>query len=157
VILLFEAGVTSEYEAFMKVKFWAFVVACVGVTFPFIFGYFVAHFFGLDTIRSIFIGATLTATSVGITVRVFQELGKIKSKEAQIVIGAVVVGIISSGTFSLVDILRITALAAACLGGALLMGNLAAKPILQWVHQMRRKTGLNTLFGARRLTTFLAK
>jgi Kef-type K+ transport system membrane component KefB len=139
----------------MQVKFWAFLVACVGVALPFAFGYLVSQFAGLDTIRSIFVGATLTATSVGITVRVFQDLGKIKSKEAQIVIGAaviddiigliilaVVVGIITSGSFSPINILSITGMAVGFLGSALLIGNLAAKPILKLVHQMRVRGGL---------------
>lgn len=150
VILLFEAGITSEYESFMKVKLWAFIVACVGVTFPFTFGYLVSSFSGLGVIESVFIGATLTATSVGITVRVFSDLGKIKSKEAQIVIGAavaddvigliilaVVVGIIGSGSVSMLNIVRVTSLAVLFLGGALLLGNLAAPNILKFVHQMR--------------------
>jgi len=150
IVLLFEAGITSEYESFMKVKLWAFIVAVVGVTFPFIFGYLVSYYSGLGVIESVFIGATLTATSVGITVRVFQDLGKIKSREAQIVIGAAVVddvigliilaaviGIVSSGSFSLINVLRITGLAVAFLGGALLIGNIAAAPILKFIHQMR--------------------
>src|SRR3989338_5248222 len=132
IILLFEAGVTSEYESFMRVKFWALSVAVVGVTFPFAFGYFISHFSGLGVIESIFVGATLTATSVGITVRVFQDLGKIKTKEARIVIGAAVVddvigliilaaviGISASGSVSIVNVAQITGLAVAFLGGGI--------------------------------------
>jgi Kef-type K+ transport system membrane component KefB len=150
IVLLFEAGVTSEYESFMKVKLMAFVVACVGVACPFILGYYVAHFSGLGVIESIFIGATLTATSVGITVRVFQDLGRIKSKEAQIVIGAavvddvigliilaVVVGIVTSGSLVFTDVLRITGLAVFFLAGAIILGNLAAPYLLKIVHSMR--------------------
>ncbi|MBI5399231.1 cation:proton antiporter [Candidatus Saganbacteria bacterium] len=150
IVLLFEAGVTTEYESFMRVKFWALLVACVGVFFPFVLGYFVSHLYGLSVIESIFIGAALTATSVGITVRVFQDLGKLKSKEAQIVIGAavvddvigliilaVVIGIISSGSVSLLNILRVTGMAVAFLGGAIVIGKIAAPAILNFVHQMR--------------------
>jgi Kef-type K+ transport system membrane component KefB len=150
IVLLFEAGVTSEYESFMKVKLWAFVVACVGVTFPFILGYLITHFSGFGTIESIFIGATLTATSVGITVRVFQDLGKIRSKEAQIVIGAAVaddvigliilasvIGIVSSGSFSIISVSKITGLAVAFLASAFLIGNVAAAPLLRLIHRMR--------------------
>jgi Kef-type K+ transport system membrane component KefB len=150
VILLFEAGVTSEYESFMKVKLWAFVVACVGVTVPMIFGTLACLYFGLGVIESIFIGGTLTATSVGITVRVFQDLGKIKIKEAQIIIGAAVVddvigliilaavvGVVSSGSISILNILKIAATALAFLAGAFFIGNLAASPILKLIHRMR--------------------
>lgn len=150
IVLLFEAGITSEYESFMKVKGWAFVVACVGVFCPFVLGYFVSLFYGLKIMEAVFVGAALTATSVGITVRVFQDLGRIKSKESQIVIGAaviddiigliilaVVVGVSSSGSVSIANILRITGLAAAFLTGALLLGNFAAPFLLKFVHQMR--------------------
>ncbi|MDI6732115.1 MAG: cation:proton antiporter [Candidatus Margulisbacteria bacterium] len=150
IVLLFEAGITSDYEAFMSVKLWAFLVACVGVACPFVLGYFVSHYSGLGVMESIFIGATLTATSVGITVRVFQDLGKIKMKEAQIVIGAAVVddvigliilavvtGIVTSGSVSIANILRLTGYAAAFLGGAIVIGSTAAPYLLKFVHQMR--------------------
>ncbi|MBI5701359.1 cation:proton antiporter [Candidatus Saganbacteria bacterium] len=150
IILLFEAGITSDYESFMKVKLWALAVACVGVAFPFIFGYLVSSYFGLSLIQSVFVGATLTATSVGITVRVFQDIGKIRSKEAQIVIGAAVVddvigliilasviGIISTGSLSIFNISKITAVAVSFLLGAVVIGNLAAPFILRFVHGMR--------------------
>jgi Kef-type K+ transport system membrane component KefB len=150
VILLFEAGITSDYSSFMKVKLWALLVACVGVVCPFALGFFLSRFWGLAMIESIFIGATLTATSVGITVRVFQDLGQTKSKEAQIVIGAAViddvigliilaavVGITTSGTLHWLNTLRVVILAIAFLGGALFLGNFAADPLLKFVHQMR--------------------
>jgi Kef-type K+ transport system membrane component KefB len=150
IILLFEAGITSDYSSFMKVKMWAFLVACVGVIFPFIFGFFASMIYGFGVIESVFIGATLTATSVGITVRVFQDLDKIKLKETQIVIGAAViddiigliilasvVGVISSGSVSMLNICKITGLAVAFLVGALLIGRMAAPVILKFVHQMR--------------------
>lgn len=155
IVLLYEAGLTSDYESFMKVKVWAVLVACVGVFFPFLFGYIVSYYFGLSVIESIFVGATLTATSVGITVRVFQDLGKIKSKEAQIVIGAAVVddiigliilaaviGIVSSGSFSLINVLTVTGLAIVFLGGALLVGKLIADPMFQAVQKMKVRGGL---------------
>src|SRR3989338_4953190 len=147
IVLLFEAGITSDYESFMKVKLWAFIVACVGVAVPFILGYVVSHYFGLGVIESIFVGATLTATSVGITVRVFQDLGKAKGKEAQIVIGAAVVddvigliilaaviGITASGSVSIVNVAQITGLAVAFLGGGIVIGSFLAPLTLKFVH-----------------------
>lgn len=159
IILLFEAGIGSDYEAFMTTKTWAFFVACVGVFCPFLFGYIIAQAFSLSVMQSIFIGATLTATSVGITVRVFRDLGKCNSKEAQIVIGAAVIddiigliilaaviGVISAGSISWQNITFITFLAVFFLFGSLLIGNLAAKPILDFIHQLRIR-GLLFLFS----------
>lgn len=147
IILLFEAGITSDYASFMKVKLWAFSVACVGVAVPFVLGYFIAYYFGLTVLEAVFVGATLTATSVGITVRVFQDIGRINTREAQIVIGAavvddvigliilaVVVGIITSGSVSILNIARVSGLAVAFLGGALAIGSLLAPLTLRFVH-----------------------
>jgi len=158
VVLLFEAGVGTDYRDFMKVKHWALAVAVVGVCFPFVFGYLIALAFGLQTLTSVFIGATLTATSVGITVRVFRDLGKSAAREAHIVIGAAVVddvigliilaavvGLATSGSFSLLNLGVITALAIFFLGGSLLLGNLAAAPILKFINQLKVR-GLLLIF-----------
>jgi len=150
VILLFEVGVSSDFEAFMKAGFQAFVVALVGVTLPFIGGYFLAHYLGLGVMQAIFLGATLTATSVGITVRVFHDLGHAKRKEANIVIGAaviddvmglvilaVVIGLISTGIVSMYAVTRITFWAVFFLFGSIAVGILTAPYLLRLVHQMR--------------------
>ena len=94
VILLFQIGLESNIEKMKQVGWRAFLVAGVGVVVPFILGtYLVGPWLlpGLDFNAYLFIGATLTATSVGITARVFQDLGKLQTKEAQIVLGAAVI------------------------------------------------------------------
>jgi len=94
VILLFQIGLESNIEKMKKVGVRAFLVACVGVVVPFALGvYLVGPLFlpGADFNSYLFIGATLTATSVGITARVFQDLKKLQTKEAQIVLGAAVI------------------------------------------------------------------
>src|SRR3989339_802791 len=66
----------------------------VGVALPFVLGtYIVGPILlpGLSSNTYLFLGAALTATSVGITARVFQDLGKLQSREAQIVLGAAVI------------------------------------------------------------------
>ena len=150
IILLFEVGVSSDFEAFMKAGIPAFVVACVGVALPFAGGYFLAHFLGLKVIEAVFLGATLTATSVGITVRVFHDLGQSKRKEANIVIGAaviddvlglivlaVVIGLITTGSVSFYNIFKVTSLAVLFLFGSLALSSVAAPYIFRIVHQMR--------------------
>lgn len=94
VILLFQVGLETNIQEMRKVGIRAFLVACVGVTVPFVLGTFVVGPMllpGLSANAYIFLGATLTATSVGITARVFQDLGVLKSREAQIVLGAAVI------------------------------------------------------------------
>jgi len=91
IVLLFEAGLATDYDSFMKVKFQALAVAVVGVICPFVFGYLISLAAGLGTLTALFVGATLTATSIGITLRVFRDLDRLASREAQVVIGAAVV------------------------------------------------------------------
>lgn len=139
ILLLFEIGVSSNLYEFLKVGFWAFVVACIGVICPFILGYFVSIGFGLDHVHAIFVGAILTATSVGVTARVFSDLKKITSQEAQIVLGAAVIDdiiglailavvtkLVSTGTISVLNIVNITGLALLFLVGSLFIGAIFA-------------------------------
>src|SRR3990167_7205070 len=77
-----------------KVGVPSMLVAIVGVIVPFVLGTVIIGPWimpGLSQNAYLFLGAALTATSVGITARVFKDLGKLKSKEAQIVLGAAVI------------------------------------------------------------------
>lgn len=94
VILLFQVGLESNIAQMRKVGLRAFGVAIIGVVVPFVLGtYVVGPLFLADYpfVTHLFIGAALTATSVGITARVFKDLGKIKLAAAQTVLGAAVI------------------------------------------------------------------
>ncbi len=93
IILLFEVGLESSVKEMMKVGLASFMVAVFGVVVPFFLGWGVSYLFLPEEsiYVHIFIGATLTATSVGITARVLQEIGKIKTREAKIILGAAVI------------------------------------------------------------------
>lgn len=92
-ILLFEVGLESTVRDMLKVGLPAFVVAVLGVAAPFALGWGVSALLLPD--RSVyvhvFLGATLTATSVGITARVLQDLGRSQSREARVILGAAVI------------------------------------------------------------------
>ncbi|MHB1083741.1 MAG: cation:proton antiporter [Thiobacillus sp.] len=91
ILLLFEVGMDTDLFRLAKSGIKPIVVAIVGFVLPFALGYAVCFWgFGLDNLVSMFIGGTLTATSIGITVRVLDDLGQRHSDEAQIVIGAAV-------------------------------------------------------------------
>ncbi len=91
ILLLFEVGMDTDLSRLARSGSKPIVVALLGFAFPFAFGYGVsAWLFGLPELVSLFIGGTLTATSIGITVRVLDDLGRRHSDEAQIVIGAAV-------------------------------------------------------------------
>ena len=92
IILLFEIGLESDLRELTKVGYQAAVVAVVGVVAPFIGGTIgLIALFHISTIPAIFAGAALTATSIGITSKVLSELGHLKSKEGQIIVGAAVI------------------------------------------------------------------
>jgi len=93
IILLFEVGLESELREMIEVGWSSLLVAILGVVAPFFLGWAVSAFFLPDepTLVHIFIGATLCATSVGITARVFKDLGKLNTREARIILGAAVI------------------------------------------------------------------
>ena len=93
VILLFEVGLESNLGQMMEVGPSALVVAVLGVVAPFLLGWGVAAYFIPDesALAHVFIGATLCATSVGITARVLKDLGKVRTRESRIVLGAAVI------------------------------------------------------------------
>ncbi len=92
VLLLFEIGLETDLGRIIRAGSRALLLAVVGFVAPFVFGAGLAYYtFDLPVLVSLFIGGTLTATSIGITVRVLTDLGRHGSNESQIVIGAAVV------------------------------------------------------------------
>jgi Kef-type K+ transport system membrane component KefB len=92
IILLFEIGLESDLKELQKVGYQATVVACVGVAVPFAAGTAgLVLLFHAPVIPAIFAGAALTATSIGITSKVLSEIGQLKSREGQIIVGAAVI------------------------------------------------------------------
>ncbi|RMD72785.1 MAG: cation:proton antiporter, partial [Cyanobacteria bacterium J149] len=92
VVLLFEIGLESDLRELKSVGSQAAIVAVVGVVAPFALGTVgLIYFFHFPTIPAIFAGAALTATSIGITSKVLSELGYLKAKEGQIIVGAAVI------------------------------------------------------------------
>jgi len=93
IILLFEVGLESDLKEMMEVGLSSLLVAVLGVIAPFFLGWMVSAYFTPEapTLVHIFIGATLCATSVGITARVFKDLGKLNTREARIILGAAVI------------------------------------------------------------------
>ncbi len=92
-LLLFEVGLESTVAQMMQVGLSSFVVACLGVVAPFALGWGLGYVL-LPTHSAYvhaFLGATLTATSVGITARVLKDLGKSTTAEARIILGAAVI------------------------------------------------------------------
>jgi Kef-type K+ transport system membrane component KefB len=92
ILLLFEVGLETDVRALARSGGRSIVVAVAGFILPFLFGFGIAYrMLGLELLPSLFIGGTLTATSIGITVRVLADLGRQGSPEGRIVLGAAVI------------------------------------------------------------------
>ena len=91
VLLLFEVGLETDLAEMIRVGPPALAVALVGMALPFAGGWAVTRAYGYEEVTAIFVGASLTATSIGITARVLSELGALKTREGQIILGAAVI------------------------------------------------------------------
>lgn len=94
ILLLFEVGLETNLKEFIDLGKTSLRVALIGVIAPFFLGFgFVYLIDSSDYVfeKALFVGAAMTATSVGITARVFADLGALKTKEAKTIIGAAVV------------------------------------------------------------------
>jgi Kef-type K+ transport system membrane component KefB len=163
ILLLFEVGLESTVGDMRRVGVTALRVAVLGVLAPFALGWGVGALMLPDESAYVhaFLGATLTATSVGITARVLQDLERSKSTEARIILGAaviddvlglvilaVVTGIIvatDTGTsLSLAQVGLIVAKAAIFLVGALALGIVAFPRFLGFAARLRGRGVLLT-------------
>ena len=124
ILLLFEVGLESSLADLIKVGVSSLLVAIVGVVLPFVLGWAVSarllpeHSYYAHA----FIGATLCATSVGITARVLRDIGRIKSREASVILGAAVI----DDVLGLVILAVVTGMiAAAGAGAAFTAGSIA--------------------------------
>ena len=152
--LLFMAGLESELEELIAVGAQAFSVAVVGVVLPFALGTWgLMTLFHVDAVPAIFAGASMTATSIGITASVFGELGYLKTREGQIVIGAavlddilgivilaVVVALGSGGAIEIGPIIKRVAAAAIFVVAAIGLSRTAA-PGFDWLIDQLKAPG----------------
>jgi Kef-type K+ transport system membrane component KefB len=91
ILLLFEVGLGTDVKRLVRTGLESIVVALAGFILPLLLGFGLAYWlFDLSLLVSLFIGGTLTATSIGITVRVLGDLKRQHSKVGQIVLGAAV-------------------------------------------------------------------
>jgi Kef-type K+ transport system membrane component KefB len=164
IILLFEVGLESDLKEMAEVGWSSLLVAVVGVIAPFFLGWAVSSYFIPEESRlaHIFIGATLCATSVGITARVFKDLGKLATREARIILGAAVIddvlGLLilatvagairaetSGGVLSLFDVGMIAAKSLLFLVAAIAIGHFLMPRVLRGAGRLETRGVLLTL------------
>ncbi|HOX43247.1 MAG TPA: cation:proton antiporter [Myxococcota bacterium] len=157
-LLLFEVGLESTVGQMLKIGWSALLVALLGVALPFALGWGVGIWLlpGHSEYVHAFLGATLTATSVGITARVLKDLGRSQTSEARVILGAaviddvlglvilaVVVGVISAadrgGSLSAGDVALTLGKAGGFLIGALVLGVLFSRKLFSLASRLRAR------------------
>jgi Kef-type K+ transport system membrane component KefB len=151
-ILLFEVGLESDLGELLRAGLQATIVALVGVAAPFAVGYAVMDWLGHPALLAVFVGATFTATSVGITARVLRDLGRLQDAAAKVVLGAAVVddilgliilavvtGVAQTGGVSLVTVGLLAGKAIAFLVVAILVGIRLAPALTRWIGRMQAR------------------
>jgi Kef-type K+ transport system membrane component KefB len=145
-ILLFDVGLETNLRLLLRVGWSSLLVAVVGIVAPMLLGWAAAAWLLPDspTLAHVFVGATLTATSVGITSRVLKDLGVTQSREGQIILGAAVIDDI----LGLVVLAVVSgAVAAAATGAASFSGIAIAGILLRAVLFLGITVGLGPLLS----------
>ncbi|MCA9333119.1 cation:proton antiporter [Candidatus Saccharibacteria bacterium] len=157
-LLLFSIGLESKLNEITKVGFNALIVALIGVALPFIAGAFLLApiFYAHESTNAhLFLGASLVATSVGITASVFKSMNILKTRAAQTVLGAAVI----DDVLGLVVLAIVSALASgsevssgliigllvksiAFLAGSVILGSVFAKPISKMFRKIHTGLGM---------------
>jgi len=163
ILLLFDVGLESNVQEMLSVGVSSLLVAVLGIVAPFFLGWAASAYFlpNEELLVHLFIGATLCATSVGITARVLTDLGKISARESKIILGAaviddilglvilaVVTGIISAantgGDLASMDVVMIIIKAVIFLGGAIVIGGWLSPRMFKLASRLRIKGMLLT-------------
>jgi len=163
VILLFQVGLESNVQEMKKVGVRALIVAIIGVVLPFAMGAYLAGPLlmpGLSHNAYIFLGAILSATSVGITARVFKDFSILHSKESRIVLGAAVIddvlglillaivsSIVRTGSISMMQIIQTIGLSILLLAGGTIIGGMITKPLSKWFSTLNSGSGMKLTFA----------
>ncbi|MBK8523808.1 MAG: cation:proton antiporter [Betaproteobacteria bacterium] len=143
IVLLLQIGLETRLDDLVKVGAKAFLVGAIGIAVPFSLGAYVVGPLllpGQNENTYLFLGATLAATSVGITGRVFRDLGRLGMAEAKIVLGAAVIddvlglvilavvsSLVQAGSVSVGQVAQIIFEAIAFLGGSIIIGRMLAR------------------------------
>lgn len=157
-LLLFKVGLETSLAKFGKVFLPSVSVAVIGVFLPFAFGYIAIFLWFRDAILAMFVGATLTATSIGITARLLAELHRLHSAEGNVILGAAIVddiiglvllsvmlGAAKGSAFSILGLGYTIGLAVLFLAAVLVYGTRLTPFLMRFVRQMKSSGSLEVL------------
>ena len=156
IFLLFMVGLETKVTDLTSVGKAALLVAVMGVVVPFIVGYLFISITGGDMYSSMFMGAAMVATSVGITARVIKDMKLMDAKESRIIIGAAVIddilgmivlaivsGMAKTGEIDVVNILVVSLTAVVFVLAVLLIAGKVIPVIYDAIQQKRADRLLN--------------
>lgn len=161
ILLLFMVGLENSVGEMIKVGPRSLVVSIMGVVAPFTLGFLVSLWLlpDISTSAHLFIGATLCATSVGISARVLKDLKRYKSNEARVILGAaviddilgliilaIVIGIVSSGSVQIGEVARIVILSTAFIATVLIFGEKSVSWLVRGFYHTFNKMHFKLLF-----------
>ena len=154
ILLLLDVGLEMDLRELGAVGRAALTVALIGVVVPFATGTGVGFLLGFGTNEAIFVGAALTATSVGISARVFGDLRALASVEARTVLGAavaddvlgliiltVVVRLTESGSVQVGEVIEVLVVAVVFLAASLAIGVRVVPPLFDAIGRISRSAG----------------
>ncbi len=90
IVILFSAGLHFTFRDLKKAGFKAATVGVGGVVLPLTLGYFISMLFGFGWTTSVILGATLSTTSIAVSVTILEELNKSKTREGNVLVNAAV-------------------------------------------------------------------
>ncbi|MFI4962432.1 MAG: cation:proton antiporter [Legionellales bacterium] len=164
IFLLFMVGLESSFEELKRTGRESFFVALIGVAAPMILGFGVAYLLmpGSSFHADLFIAATLSATSIGITARVLSEMNKLRTREARTILGAamlddilgliilaVVSSIVVSGSVDMMLVVRIILFSLLFFMGCIYIGPFVVKKAVyffRFLHPWESKLFISFLF-----------
>ncbi|MFH1722289.1 MAG: cation:proton antiporter [Candidatus Altiarchaeota archaeon] len=121
IFMIFMVGLESRLEDLELVEKPAFSAALGGTLLPFVLGFTAVLYFGFGVVEALFVATALTASSIGVTAKVFMGLGKIRSRAAEIILGAAVIDDVLS-LLLLAIVMGATVMGSSFIGEALAVG-----------------------------------
>jgi Kef-type K+ transport system membrane component KefB len=150
ILLMFLAGLETDIDEMKRTGLVSLLAAVGGVAVPFCLAFLMGYSYGWNMANSLFLGAILTATSVGITVRTLMDVGKLNTNVGMTILGAAVIddiigiivftivrGVAVDQEFSVLGVLELAAIMALFFVVSLKVGFWVSDKLDTWVGRMR--------------------
>lgn len=146
--LLFRVGLEVKASELMRVGKTAFVVATLGVAVPLGLGVLAMWWAGVSTIEALFVGASLVATSVGITAQVLAAKGLLQERASKVilaaaviddVLGLLVLAFVSSLAEGRVNYLKLASTAVLAGGFTVLIAKFGTRTMQRFIPRMEQR------------------